>query len=163
MSLTPHALPLSHAGGVVHRDEGGPLEILLVRARREPHEWMLPKGHIESGETAAQAAQREVREEAGVEAEPIRFLGDIAVTAPDGEVGHVGYFLMRFLQRVAPDEHHELRWCSFTEAATLAAFDNAREILRVAESAIRKLRPESYVRRGRPSGRPGPLEKRRGP
>jgi 8-oxo-dGTP pyrophosphatase MutT (NUDIX family) len=134
-------MPLSHAGGVVHRDEGGPSEVLLVRARGEPHDWVLPKGHIESGETAAQAAQREVREEAGVEAEPIRFLGDFEFTAPDGEGVHVGYFLMRFLQRVAPDENRELRWCSFTEAATLTPFDNAREILRVAESAIQNLRP----------------------
>jgi 8-oxo-dGTP pyrophosphatase MutT (NUDIX family) len=134
-------MPLSHAGGVVHRDEGGPPEVLLVRARREPHEWVLPKGHIESGETAAQAAQREVREEAGVEAEPIRFLGDFEFTAADGEGVHVGYFLMRFLQRVPPEENRELRWCSFTEAVTLTPFENAREILRVAETAIRDLRP----------------------
>jgi len=44
--------------------------------------------------------------------------------------------------RLAHDEKRELRWCSFTEAATLSGFDNAREILRVAESAIRNLRPE---------------------
>jgi 8-oxo-dGTP pyrophosphatase MutT (NUDIX family) len=134
-------MPLSHAGGVVHRDEGGPSEVLLVRARAEPHDWVLPKGHIESGETAAQAAQREVREEAGVEAEPIRFLGDFEFTASDGEGVHVGYFLMRFLQRVPPEENRELRWCSFTEAVTLTPFENAREILRVAETAIRDLRP----------------------
>ena len=123
----------------MHRDEGGPSEVLLVRARAEPHEWVLPKGHIESGETAAQAAQREVREEAGVETEPIRFLGDVEFTAPSGEDVHVGYFLMRFLQRVAPDENRELRWCSFTAAAALTPFENAREILRVAESALRDL------------------------
>jgi 8-oxo-dGTP pyrophosphatase MutT (NUDIX family) len=82
-----------------------------------------------------------VREEAGVEAEPIRFLGDFEFTAADGEGVHVGYFLMRFLQRVPPEENRELRWCSFTEAVTLTPFENAREILRVAETAIRDLRP----------------------
>ena len=44
-------------------------EFLLVQASRPPHEWVLPKGHIEFPETPETAAHREVREESGVEAE----------------------------------------------------------------------------------------------
>jgi len=37
----------------------------------------LPKGHIDPGESAAEAAQREVREEAGVRGELVAKLGDV--------------------------------------------------------------------------------------
>ena len=37
----------------------------------------LPKGHIDPGETPLQAAAREVREEAGVEVELVRELGEV--------------------------------------------------------------------------------------
>ena len=40
----------------------------------------LPKGHPEAGETAAQAAAREVREEAGVAGELLESLGDVEYT-----------------------------------------------------------------------------------
>ena len=52
----------SHAGGVVARTEGGKREYLLVEARRRRGEWVLPKGHIEPGETPEAAAVREVQE-----------------------------------------------------------------------------------------------------
>lgn len=51
------------AGGVV-RDFGG--RVLMIRCR---HRWDLPKGHVESGETPAEAALREVAEETGVRAD----------------------------------------------------------------------------------------------
>ena len=41
----------SHAGGVVARSADGEWEYLLVEARRSRGEWVLPKGHIETGET----------------------------------------------------------------------------------------------------------------
>lgn len=51
------------AGGVVFARDG---RVLLIRHRNGS--WVFPKGHIEPGETAAQAAEREVAEEAGVTA-----------------------------------------------------------------------------------------------
>jgi 8-oxo-dGTP pyrophosphatase MutT (NUDIX family) len=39
-----------------------------VRARTSGDLWVFPKGHIEPGESVGEAAAREVREEAGVEA-----------------------------------------------------------------------------------------------
>lgn len=50
------------AGGVVI-NEGGELLMIYLRKR-----WDLPKGHIEDGESSAEAACREVLEETGVEA-----------------------------------------------------------------------------------------------
>jgi 8-oxo-dGTP pyrophosphatase MutT (NUDIX family) len=53
------------AGGVVVRPIEGQLHVLLIR---DPYgNWGLPKGHLEEGEQAAEAALREVREETGLD------------------------------------------------------------------------------------------------
>lgn len=58
--------PLPVAAAIVLNDRR---EVLLVKRRREPHrgEWCLPMGFAELGETIADAARRELREETGVE------------------------------------------------------------------------------------------------
>lgn len=53
------------AGGVVYcHDEAGQLRLLLIHDKYGA--WTLPKGHLEPGETEAQAAYREIAEETGV-------------------------------------------------------------------------------------------------
>ncbi len=67
------------AGGVIFRHANTGLsdvEILLIADSKG--RWTIPKGHIEEGETARQAAQREIREETGLqEMEVLDFLGKI--------------------------------------------------------------------------------------
>jgi ADP-ribose pyrophosphatase YjhB (NUDIX family) len=59
------------AGGVVVNPEG---QILVVNQRGDS--WSLPKGHIDAGEDALEAAMREIYEESGVrELELVRELG----------------------------------------------------------------------------------------
>jgi ubiquinone/menaquinone biosynthesis C-methylase UbiE/ADP-ribose pyrophosphatase YjhB (NUDIX family) len=53
------------AGGIVVRMSGSGAEVLLVREGGAPS-FVLPKGHVEAGETEEAAARREIAEEAGV-------------------------------------------------------------------------------------------------
>ena len=124
---------LTHGGGVVHRAVDGGIRVLVVRSRRPPYYWVLPKGHIEAGETPDQCARREVQEEAGVDAIPLHYLGESSHVALNGEPVRAGWFLMRFAGTVPALEHREIRWCTFSEALHLITFENVREILRAAE------------------------------
>ena len=135
--LSYHANPKwTHAGGIVYRMTGSHPEVLLVQAKSTAHEWVIPKGHIEPGETPEQTARREVREEAGIDAEPVHFAGELQFVVRGAESVYVAYFLMRFLRPVAATEDREKRWCTISDAVTLTPFDGAREIIRAAGSFI---------------------------
>ena len=52
-------------------------EILLVHNPRKKDDWQLPQGGVEEGEKIEEAALRELKEEAGIEAKLIRKSGDV--------------------------------------------------------------------------------------
>ncbi|MCK4452291.1 MAG: NUDIX domain-containing protein, partial [Anaerolineae bacterium] len=68
-----HDLLLVPAAAGCIRDEEG--RILLLRRSDGDNLWGLPGGGIELGERAADAAVREVREEIGLEVEPVALIG----------------------------------------------------------------------------------------
>ncbi|MBL8058279.1 MAG: NUDIX domain-containing protein [Anaerolineales bacterium] len=71
----------------VIRDEAG--QVLLVRRTDNGH-WMPPSGFMDLGESVAETAVREVREETGLDVEPVRLVGayagaDNRVVYPNGD------------------------------------------------------------------------------
>jgi 8-oxo-dGTP pyrophosphatase MutT (NUDIX family) len=108
----------------VVRREGAAPRYLLVRARRNPAEWIFPKGHIEPGETPAEAAVREVREEAGVRARVLAPLAEIATAE-----GRLLLFLMRYEGEAGAGEGREVAWCTREDAGRRLAFADSREAL----------------------------------
>ena len=140
------------AGGFVYRGSGDGCMVLLGGRRRPPRRrlaWGLPKGHVEPGETLAETAIREVREETGVEAAIERPLGDIRYEftkrpGTDDAVRirkRVRYYLMRRIGGRLADRDDELdavRWVPLADAPKMLAFANER---RIALLAVRMLRP----------------------
>jgi ADP-ribose pyrophosphatase YjhB (NUDIX family) len=55
------------AGGIVfrHAENSKEIEILLIQDAK--NRWTIPKGHIEEGETSKETAEREIREETGLQ------------------------------------------------------------------------------------------------
>src|SRR3989442_7385903 len=90
------------AGGLVVDERG---RVLLIRARdlRNQPVWTLPKGTLDPGESSADAALREVREETGYRCEVVRELDAVTYWFQrDGRrIKKTGrWFLMRPLEKV---------------------------------------------------------------
>ncbi|MBI5265507.1 MAG: NUDIX hydrolase [Bradyrhizobium sp.] len=75
-------VPVLAAGGIVFRHGATPL-VAVVRLRKR-EEWVLPKGKLARGETAREAAIREVLEETGHAVSVHEFLGTLAYQSGGG-------------------------------------------------------------------------------
>ena len=133
----------THSGAIaVTRVDGEP-RVLLVRAKRDPGVWVFPKGHIEPGETAEQAALRELLEEAGFAGRGLERVGASEFVS-GGEFVRVEYHLVAVperSERADSGERREYRWCTWDEASRLLAFDDAKRQLETARQAVEKLIP----------------------
>ena len=147
MSSTPERKPGSatlsefSAGGVVYRRVGDTYEIVAVHHNRHT-DWSLPKGHLEKGETQAQAALREVKEETGLDARIVDALGEVVYfyRRPTGLTRKVVYhFLMEYTggEFGPPNwEVDEARWIDIDQAHTLLTYKNDLGIVRKAKERL---------------------------
>ena len=123
------------AGAVVYRT-GDQLEFLLVRARRTPNQWILPKGHLEPGETPGETALREAREEAGVIGRIVQPLEPVLSFEFNGRTYEVRYFLVEATGAAADYEPREQVWLQAGAALAAVSHDAARGLLRAAIDAL---------------------------
>ena len=126
----------THAGGVVVRSDGAIPRYLVVQAKNEPREWVLPKGHIERGESPEQAARREVLEETGVETAVRDVLDTVEFSAPDGKV-KAQFFLMEMVREGQPREGRERQWLDFDQAMDGLQFKEAQRLVCQAQVLLR--------------------------
>lgn len=117
------------AGSIVIRLDGKEPQVLLVTAKRNPKNWIFPKGHVEKGETSEAAALRETREEAGV-------IGEVIAPAGVLEYGFLGararveYFLVKFTREAGPPENgRKMMWCGLDAALSRLSYKNTRKLL----------------------------------
>ena len=123
----------THAGGVVVRGRGPDLRVLLVTATRQAHQWVFPKGHIEPGETAVQAAAREVEEEAGVVAAVGEPIGTLEFRNARGMV-RAQFYLMKFVSEGPPRENRRRAWFTVEEARQALGYEDSRMLVMKAAS-----------------------------
>jgi 8-oxo-dGTP pyrophosphatase MutT (NUDIX family) len=136
----------------VRRIRGRPM-VAAIRPGGKDRVWALPKGRIDAGESAAETAVREVREETGVEARLVEKLGDVryVYTASwEGAKGErifkvVSFFLLRAGRGRIGDiddamriEVAEARWLPLDEAPRLLTYGGEREM---AAKAWEKMHP----------------------
>ena len=136
------------AGGIVFRplaDRGSEVALISVG---DPPRWQLPKGLVDRGETPETAAIREVREEAGLEADIIERLKLIEYWYQATVTGRrvrihkfVHFFLMKYLSGDVADHDHEVneaRWMEVGQAIGTIAFKSERAVLEEAASYIER-------------------------
>ncbi len=124
--------PKAAASAAVFRDDG---KLLIGLRGKDPRRlvWSLPGGHIEAGETAGNAALREIREETGVEAELLGLvdINDVIMRRPDGSL-RAHYLLTIFYgqwlagEPVPADDCLEAR---FADIAEINALDTTDRLL----------------------------------
>ena len=122
---------VAQAGAIATRGEMPSAEVLIVTSKRTPSEWIFPKGHIEAGESAADAAVRELAEEAGMLGDVVEEVG-LSSFVWGGRQFDVTYFLVRVVGTTPPEDSRAVRWCTFDEAKSLVKFADAGRLLDAA-------------------------------
>jgi len=125
--------------------ENGP-EVLLC-GRSADGLWALPKGTPEKGETIEQTANREVREETGVEVEQTAVIGEIKYwfSRPQEGVRYYKTVYHYLFKPVGGDpslhdhEFDDVRWFPVQQAEKLLTYQNEARILRQAIDVAHQL------------------------
>jgi len=127
--------PIAGVGVVVVKGD----KILLVRRGKEPGRgrWGLPGGAIELGETVAQAAEREVAEECGIEIEirDVIEVIDRIIPDDDGQIRY-HYVLIDLLAEhcrgypIASSDAAEVSWALEKELDQLELSQATRRVIR---------------------------------
>jgi nucleoside triphosphatase len=86
--------PEATVGALIVNGKG---EMLLVQSYKWGTKYTVPGGHIELGERSETAVKREVREEVGLEAEPVRLLLVQEAIYPADYIKHEHYIFLDYL------------------------------------------------------------------
>jgi 8-oxo-dGTP pyrophosphatase MutT (NUDIX family) len=136
------------AGGVVVRGEQVVVIVPTRRASDGSRVLALPKGHIDAGETSIQAAEREVREETGVVAEPVHELGEARYWyRRDGQTipKSVSFYLFAYVSGDTADhddEVEEARWMDLKDAESELSHAAEREMVTRAGAFLEEQRKD---------------------
>ena len=146
------------AGGVVLYRLEGTWHIAAIEPQRSADEmaqrksktvWALPKGLLDPGEKPDQTAAREIREEAGVDADLITKLTDIKYVFVRTWGDHarvfkiVSFYLFRYrsgtLGDIPPDMRKEVRdvaWVPLADAPRRLSYSGEKKVVKLAQQWV---------------------------
>lgn len=122
--MSDATVEVTAAGGVLwRRSASGDVEVLVVHRPRYD-DWSFAKGKCDPGETFAETAEREVREETGFGIEFGPELDEVRYHDHKGRSKLVRYWAMTVVSGVFTpnDEVDEARWLPVDEAADLVSY-----------------------------------------
>jgi 8-oxo-dGTP diphosphatase len=131
------AAPIKASGGILLWPSADGLKVLVVHRPRYD-DWTFPKGKDEPGETAEQAALREVAEETGQIPRLLGLMGSTEYSNRAGGTKRVAWYAMRTVQpqEFLPNpEVDQIRWATPAEARDLLTYDEDRHLLATIDIA----------------------------
>lgn len=143
------------AGGVVIKKVKD-RDCYLVIHRNQMNDWSLPKGHQKKNESLQETAVREIRDETGIIAKPIKYLGKFtySVTAEQKKIiflRTVHWFLMKYksgeLRRKKSREVDKVIWAPFEKDFSFLTYDNDQKFIKLAKGALKNLTNERTARK----------------
>ncbi len=137
----------SCGGVVIYR---GKILVLYKNYKNRYEGWVLPKGTVEAGESHEETALREVREETGVQASVIKYIGksQYSFNIPQDTVEKdVHWYLMRADSYYSKPQREEYfldsGYYKFYEAFHLLKFQNEKQIVEKAYQEYLDLKKRS--------------------
>lgn len=134
------------SGGVVfrHHAKTGELQILLMQDAK--NRWTIPKGHVEPGEETGATAEREIREETGLQdMEVYNWLGKVNFRY---RRGHTLVLMTMHIwlvegkgetDKLHPEEWlNDIRWLSVTDAIDKIAYDDIGKLILLGMKKVRE-------------------------
>ncbi len=131
---------------MINHDGDGP----PPATREKPRVLALPKGAIDKGEKAEEAAEREVHEETGLEVDRVRKLSDIKYVYTRSWGGKervfkiVSFYLFRYrsgrIGDISEDMRIEVRrclWLPLEQAHKMLTYKGEREVVQLAQQYVR--------------------------
>lgn len=134
------------SGGVVFRHRAGTGELQILLMQDAKNRWTIPKGHVEPGEETGATAEREIREETGLQ--------DMEVYSWLGKVnfryrrGHTLVLMTMHIwlvegkgntDKLHPEEWlNDIKWLSVTDAIDKIAYDDIGKLILLGMKKIRE-------------------------
>ena len=129
-------------GAIVYRKSHGNTEILLIKHINSGH-WSFPKGHVEGNETEVETAIREIKEETAIDVmiDPT-FRETVSYYPKRDNQKTVVYFIGKaknYDYIPQEEEISEIRWVDIGYASNILTYENDKNIVNKAKTAIKEL------------------------